>query len=97
MQDNQLRVVMVETAGSRALAALQEHNTISDPRFVVATSARPSALMELAQKGLPCSCIALESISRQMNKCPASRPSELPELSVADLNYTTVAVSPDGR
>ena len=61
MQDNQLRIVMVETAGSRALAALQEHNTISDPRFVVATSARPSALMELAQKGLPCSCIALEA------------------------------------
>ena len=52
---------MVETAGSRALAELQAHNTISDPRLVVATSARPSALVELAQVGLPCSCIALEA------------------------------------
>ena len=68
---------MVEKAGSRALGAFQKLNTINDRRLVVASSARPSALVELAQKGLPCSCIALEADTlvhqgRRPRKCRSS-------------------------
>lgn len=68
---------MVEKAGSRALGALKNLNTIQDPRLFVASSARSSALVELAQKGLPCSCIALEADTllhkgRRPRKCRSS-------------------------
>jgi hypothetical protein len=59
--DDSMRIVFVEEAGSPALHALKAQSTVSDNRLIVAQSRCPDAIAQLGEKNLPCRFVAVES------------------------------------